>query len=94
MHVILTLVLNEGDDNLSQAISALKDLQTYARSTAACLKYDILHGAGSVEIVVVQHWATQTALSEYYNSAAFTQVTPKFQGILAQPPDERVYKSV
>lgn len=93
--VLLTLVANDSDPKCkTSVIATLQELQKAARGMPACLRYDICHQPDSTEILVNQTWATQAGLEAFYACPEFTRATPKFAGMLAATPEEKVYHPV
>jgi len=92
IEIVLTLTLNPGDGVREKVLNALVELKTYALSLAACTRFDVCQDPISNEIVCLQQWASQVGLDQYYTSPQFTSATPKFQGLLACPPDSRTLK--
>lgn len=94
LHIVLTLPVNEEPAAKASVIATLQELQAYARQQPACIRFDIGHNPNTTSILVNQTWASQAGLDAYYASAEFQQATPKFRGLLADMPDERVYQPV
>jgi quinol monooxygenase YgiN len=92
--VVLTLTVTDEDGAKEKVIDILKGLQRFALSTPACLRFDICHNVNHTEVLINQTWATQEGLDAYYSSNEFASATPKFAGLLADAPDERVYQPV
>lgn len=102
--VVLTLTLVDGSTVRDRILSALNDLQSFARSMPSCLRFDICTEPNSSnnsssskksnsneEVVVLQTWTNQAGLDAYYASNEFLSATPKFSGLLTKPPVEKVY---
>jgi quinol monooxygenase YgiN len=94
IYVVLTLAVNEDPAAKDAVVATLKELQAYARSLPACLRFDIGQNVNTTSILVNQTWASQAGLDSYYESGEFQRATPKFRGLLADMPDERVYQPV
>lgn len=92
--VLLTLTANDDGPCKASVLTTLHELQKAARSMPACLRYDLCHNPDSPEILVNQQWATRAGLDAFYASAEFARATPKFAGMLAAEPEERLFQPV
>jgi len=104
--VLLTLRCESVSGVRSRVVEGLRDLQRFSLSLSGCLRYEIFEPSpnpnpliptdrlAGEEIVVIQSWATQGALNEYYASKQFRDAAPRFKGLLIAPPEERVLTSV
>lgn len=92
--VLLTLVANDEAACKTNVLATLHELQSAARAMPSCLRYDLCHNPESTEILVNQQWATRAGLDAFYASPEFARATPKFAGMLAQAPEERLFQPV
>jgi quinol monooxygenase YgiN len=92
--VVLTLTVNDDAASKDGVLTILKELQAYAKSLPACMRFDIAHNVNNTDVLVSQTWATQQGLDSYYESAEFQRATPKFKGLLSAMPDERVFSPI
>lgn len=91
IQVVLRLLLIPGDEIFKRTLDVLEELRGNGKAMSGCLHFEIYNNADG-EIALLQTWASQQALEDYHNAAFFRNTTGKFNGLLADQPDFKVYK--
>ena len=85
--------LDVGDANRSAALSALADYRQASRAEAGAAGIDAFEQVGRPgHFVVIESWATETALAAHGSGAATTRFQDRLKPLLLSPPDVRPYK--
>jgi len=91
IQVVLRLLLIPGDEIFARTLIVLEELRRNGKAMPGCLHFEIYKNAEG-EIALLQTWASQQALDDYHSAAFFRNTTGKFNGLLADQPDFKVYK--
>ena len=72
---------------------ALLDLVEPTRREQGCLIYELLQNqADASDFVFVEEWESETLLKAHLESPHMNEVDAKLDGLLAAPPDIRLYR--
>jgi len=92
MGVLNTLKLVLASDSFQEtAISALNELKADALDTGKCIQFQVFYDEPNLEIFVNQGWHTQEDFEKFVQSPAFGRFRSKWTGVLAQPPQDKMY---
>lgn len=91
VQVVLRLDLNEDDGVKNACLVVLKRLRDQGRKLKGCVSFNVFEEAEQSSLLLLQTWSNQAALDNYYEQDFFRESTPEFAGLLAGPPEYRVF---
>lgn len=96
VQVVLRLDLNPGNDIQKACLDVLQNLKESGCKLNGCQQFEIFvetkqEDSDANSVCVLQTWANQDALDNYYAQDFFTAATPAFAGLLSGPPEYRSY---
>jgi len=93
VEVVLRLELNEGDDIKPACLKVLHRLKDRGSKLSGCQSFEIFceNQAEGVSMLIIQTWANQAALDNYYEQDFFKEATPDFAGLLSSAPEYRTF---
>lgn len=74
-------------ERLDEVQALWTEMVETTRQEEGCLQYDLMQAdADPCFYIVLEKWASQTALDAHSASAHFTRIVPKLSGFCSQPP--------
>lgn len=94
LQVILRLQVSQDDEKAwPTVLNQLENLRRNGKTMPGCVHFEIYECfKENREILILQTWADQVALDDFHKSSFFMASTGAFDGLLATPPDFRVYR--
>ena len=86
----LRLVLTSAQHK-DAAFAALAELKADVMETGKCVSFAVYYNEATLELLVLQAWATQDDLDAFVTTGSFAKFKGKWAGLLAAVPENRLY---